>query len=652
MPKVKTKTPKYNKRLLFRDDCFCMFDPNSSVLDLQKNLAFQTNKKRRDRRLAAKSSSAGNMEIQSKKSINTSPQRSTVTSDITGDFTLPTIPTIPIYSLLGDGFYENDDMDADWNDLPEFATEAEAVNTNEESSKKRSGREGVLNYTWNKYKDIIRNAYLTSINFGIESATSDNCNVATSNHACNTYKSKHWRSNVSLRDIKRMQMVAQVSIHAWVKFLNGRSLYYDINNKFKSISKVLLGDAFFIYSRMMLYLEEYKKNFLNIPSLSEECAAYLSIIVMDACFQLKRYKKKGEDTGLKPYPLSIEESMYRSEDDVLPYDQCTLSVLENGSFKVISDNRTANKNVIDENGVFSCSCGRHGSPYILTDVMKGKGKKYCLYSVNQINERLNQEINTSGIPPSPIDIMYDICCLTRKLLEKKYPFLNERGSRFAVNIFHAYAHIWECQIEYHPDYKQGWGLTDGGVGNRLAAKIQASILIAIKKARDYIRKYNSTLPDSNDPDAVRIPKEVVTQLQRDRTGALAEASGFSMNDGTTMWHAWCRSKEEVEIIKGEVFRTLKFADMYLDRLNEIVNGSDTYYDITRGAIEFIKLVDLPFARGWKRRTYDAVINDISDGGITMEDEENIIEGGDLESDDDKGPDVEEDLSLEETEDVL
>ncbi|KAG2235152.1 hypothetical protein INT48_006533 [Thamnidium elegans] len=570
MPKVKTKTPKYNKRLLFRDDCF-------------------SNKKRRDRRLAAKSSSAGNMEIQSKKSINTSPQRSTVTSDITGDFTLPTIPTIPIYSLLGDGFYENDDMDADWNDLPEFATEAEAVNTNEESSKKRSGREGVLNYTWNKYKDIIRNAYLTSINFE-------------------------------------------------------------------------------------------------------------SIIVMDACFQLKRYKKKGEDTGLKPYPLSIEESMYRSEDDVLPYD--------------VSNNKNGEGEAVYVVCFGEC-CGRHGSPYILTDVMKGKGKKYCLYSVNQINERLNQEINTSGIPPSPIDIMYDICCLTRKLLEKKYPFLNERGSRFAVNIFHAYAHIWECQIEYHPDYKQGWGLTDGGeatkiigndeseyfiysekwkkvcgqidvsertpkrkkevawadtiwnfgfkypkkkltskVGNRLAAKIQASILIAIKKARDYIRKYNSTLPDSNDPDAVRIPKEVVTQLQRDRTGALAEASGFSMNDGTTMWHAWCRSKEEVEIIKGEVFRTLKFADMYLDRLNEIVNGSDTYYDITRGAIEFIKLVDLPFARGWKRRTYDAVINDISDGGITMEDEENIIEGGDLESDDDKGSDVEEDLSLEETEDVL
>lgn len=34
-----------------------------------------------------------------------------------------------------------------------------------------------------------------------------------------------------LSDIKRMQMIAQVSVHSWVTFLNGRNFYYAEDNK-------------------------------------------------------------------------------------------------------------------------------------------------------------------------------------------------------------------------------------------------------------------------------------------------------------------------------------------------------------------------------------------------------------------------------------
>lgn len=42
---------------------------------------------------------------------------------------------------------------------------------------------------------------------------------------------------------------------------------------------------------------------------------------MDACFQLKRYKKKGENTEVKPYSLDMEEKMYKKPEVVAPYEK-------------------------------------------------------------------------------------------------------------------------------------------------------------------------------------------------------------------------------------------------------------------------------------------------------------------------------------------
>jgi len=32
---------------------------------------------------------------------------------------------------------------------------------------------------------------------------------------------------------------------------------------------------------------------------------------------------------------------------------------------------------------------------------------------------------------------------------------------FAISVLHAYAHVFECQVVYHPRNKTGMGLTDG-----------------------------------------------------------------------------------------------------------------------------------------------------------------------------------------------
>lgn len=35
------------------------------------------------------------------------------------------------------------------------------------------------------------------------------------------------------------------------------------------------------------------------------------------------------------------------------------------------------------------------------------------------------------------------------------------NSRFALTVFHAYGHKFECQVDYNPRYIEGFGMTDG-----------------------------------------------------------------------------------------------------------------------------------------------------------------------------------------------
>ncbi|KAI7846629.1 hypothetical protein BDC45DRAFT_453336, partial [Circinella umbellata] len=40
-------------------------------------------------------------------------------------------------------------------------------------------------------------------------------------------------------------------------------------------------------------------------------------------------------------------------------------------------------------------------------------------------------------------------------------------TKFAVSVFHAYAHSMQCQVQYNPRYMKGLGLTDGEGMERL-----------------------------------------------------------------------------------------------------------------------------------------------------------------------------------------
>lgn len=103
-----------------------------------------------------------------------------------------------------------------------------------------------------------------------------------------------------------------------------------------------------------------------------------------------------------------------------------------------------------------------------------------------------------------------------------------------------------------------------------------------------------------------------------------------------------------------MLRTLTFSDNYVKLLKTIVETTQPTDNTMSGALELIRMQQLPVAKDWKRKTYDAVINEISGCGITMEDDTMMIEENapvdDLEietSDDDEGSDVEEDMGDEE-----
>ncbi|KAF9509100.1 hypothetical protein BS47DRAFT_1373566 [Hydnum rufescens UP504] len=61
-----------------------------------------------------------------------------------------------------------------------------------------------------------------------------------------------------------------------------------------------------------------------------------------------------------------------------------------------------------------------------------------------------------------VGILYDIACQIHQSL-LKWNFMPEWHSRivFGVSVFHAYGHQWMCQLWYHPQKSEIWGLSDG-----------------------------------------------------------------------------------------------------------------------------------------------------------------------------------------------
>ncbi|CEP11595.1 hypothetical protein [Parasitella parasitica] len=82
--------------------------------------------------------------------------------------------------------------------------------------------------------------------------------------------------------------------------------------------------------------------------------------------------------------------------------------------------------------------------------------------------------------------MYDVSCKLGPSITKWFPE-SASNFRYAVNAFHIYTHIWDCQQKFSPKFIEDWGLTDGEGVERFWSYMSGYIPIS-RPMRDSSRK--------------------------------------------------------------------------------------------------------------------------------------------------------------------
>jgi hypothetical protein len=134
-------------------------------------------------------------------------------------------------------------------------------------------------------------------------------------------------------------------------------------------------------------------------------------------------------------------------DDVL--DECK------SSFKAADERRVkANTSFFSDTGLMALLCRHDNVLWLVNMTSAGEKQHYALALLNRLFHELP--------PTTRVGVLYDIACQLERSC-KKWGFLSEFIHRmhFAVSVFHAYGHQWACQLLYHPQKCDHFGLTDG-----------------------------------------------------------------------------------------------------------------------------------------------------------------------------------------------
>ncbi|XP_076808467.1 uncharacterized protein LOC143451652 [Clavelina lepadiformis] len=110
-------------------------------------------------------------------------------------------------------------------------------------------------------------------------------------------------------------------------------------------------------------------------------------------------------------------------------------------------------------GVFGVCC-KHEFPTMFFDL-----KTWRAYAVLAIEKRLERNENK-------IRVFYDIACKLKGHLQVRKNFAILNKITFAVPVFHSYGHIFSCQKQFNPKFRDGFGLTDGETVERLWAYLR------------------------------------------------------------------------------------------------------------------------------------------------------------------------------------
>ncbi|KAA1076872.1 hypothetical protein PGT21_022759 [Puccinia graminis f. sp. tritici] len=108
----------------------------------------------------------------------------------------------------------------------------------------------------------------------------------------------------------------------------------------------------------------------------------------------------------------------------------------------------------DDTGLMGCCC-RHDAVVYLANIYKSGEQRHFPMA---IIEALLSAVESNR----KVGILYDIGCSLDKYINLRglVPQYRDR-IKFGTSVFHAYVHNWLCQLDYHPRFNQGWGLSDG-----------------------------------------------------------------------------------------------------------------------------------------------------------------------------------------------
>ncbi len=137
------------------------------------------------------------------------------------------------------------------------------------------------------------------------------------------------------------------------------------------------------------------------------------------------------------------------------YDGCKQSFIAADEHR-----KKASKKYFDDTGVMAAVCC-HGIPLLYINIWTpGEQQFYVLSLLAKLFEHL-PEMWTIGC-------LYDIGCQGCQIDQAlcKWDFFPSEWNScltWGVSIFHAYGHQWACQLWYHPQKDECWGLSDGEV---------------------------------------------------------------------------------------------------------------------------------------------------------------------------------------------
>ncbi|KAH9465517.1 hypothetical protein Pst134EA_013399 [Puccinia striiformis f. sp. tritici] len=108
----------------------------------------------------------------------------------------------------------------------------------------------------------------------------------------------------------------------------------------------------------------------------------------------------------------------------------------------------------DDTGLMGCCC-RHDTVVHLANIFKsGEQRQFPMALIKRVLADIE--------PNRPVGFLYDIGCSMDKYINIRRLIPQDRPRiKFATLVFHAYAHNWACQLDYHPRFNESWGLSDG-----------------------------------------------------------------------------------------------------------------------------------------------------------------------------------------------